>query len=64
LTKPYRLSVAGPAARSIEDGLPESVAWAVIEFVTGSLLANLYRVGKALRGEMEGTHTARRAPSE
>ncbi len=57
---PYELTVAGPAARMIQNGLPESVASAVIEFITGPLLENPQRVGTMLRGELEGRYAARR----
>lgn len=57
---PYRLTVAGPAARMIQRQLPEAVAAAVVEFVTGPLLENPQRVGKWLRGEHEGRYAARR----
>lgn len=57
---PYELVVAGPAARVIAERLSESVAAAVIDFITGPLLENPYRVGVPLRRELEGTHAARR----
>lgn len=56
----YELVVAGPAARAIQHELPEAVAGAVVEFVTGPLLENPQRVGKTLRKELEGLHSARR----
>lgn len=56
----YDLVVAGPAARSIGEELPESVAAAVIDFITGSLLDNPERVGRELRNELAGIHSARR----
>jgi len=40
--------------------LPEAVAAAVIEFVTRALLDNPRRVGKPLRGDLAGIHSARR----
>lgn len=40
--------------------LPEKVAAAAIEFIYGSLAANPPRVGKALRFDLEGLHSARR----
>ncbi len=55
----YDLVVAGPAARAIGEELPESVAAAVIDFITGSLLDNPQRVGRALRNELAGIHSAR-----
>jgi len=56
----YELILARPAARSIQTGLSESVAAAVVEFITGPLLDNPQRVGKPLRGDLEGIHSARR----
>lgn len=40
--------------------LPDKVASAVIEFCYGPLAENPRRVGKALRLELEGLHSARR----
>jgi mRNA interferase RelE/StbE len=40
--------------------LPESVAAAVIEFLTGALIENPHRVGRQLRNEMAGIFSARR----
>jgi mRNA interferase RelE/StbE len=56
----YDLQLAASAARAIQKTLPESVAAAVIEFVTGSLVANPRRVGKPLRRELTGLYSARR----
>lgn len=56
----YELIVARPAARAIAETLPEPVAAAVIDFVTGSLLENPRRVGRELRNELAGIHSARR----
>jgi mRNA-degrading endonuclease RelE of RelBE toxin-antitoxin system len=47
------------ASRALER-LPEKVAAAVIEFIYGSLADNPRRVGKPLRFELEGLHSARR----
>ncbi len=60
MTEPYGLQVAASAARTIQHKLPEGVAAAVIEFITGSLLENPHRVGKALRNELDGVRSARR----
>lgn len=60
MTEPYGLVVAGPAARAIADELPEAVAHAVIDLITGSLLQNPYRVGRELRDELLGVYAARR----
>lgn len=59
-TGPYRLDVVGPAARASAGKLPEAVAAALIELITGPLLANPHRVGKGLKRELEGTHAVRR----
>lgn len=59
MTEPYQLGTAPPARRAIEDRLPPDIAVAAVEFITGSLLANPYRVGKPLGEELEGIHSAR-----
>lgn len=56
----YELVLAPPAARSLQRSLPENVAAAVIEFLTGPLIANPRRVGKELRRELTGVYSARR----
>ena len=48
------------SAASIRTDLPEAVATAVIEFLTGALVENPHRVGKQLRAELAGVHSARR----
>jgi len=56
----YDVRLAPAATRTIHEKLPEAVAAAVIEFVTGSLLANPRRVGKPLARELRGRYSARR----
>lgn len=56
----YELVVARPAARAIAETLPEAVSAAVIDFITGSLIENPRRVGRELRKELAGIHSARR----
>lgn len=56
----YELVVTPPAARAIAEQLPESVAAAVIEFLTSSLVREPRRVGKQLRRELAGILSARR----
>ena len=56
----YELVVTGPAARAIQRFLPEAVAVAVIDFITGPLLDDPKRVGAPLRGGLEGVWSARR----
>jgi mRNA interferase RelE/StbE len=58
--EPFELIVTPPAARALQAQLPESVAGAVIEFLTTTLLAQPRRVGKPLRGELAGIWSARR----
>jgi mRNA interferase RelE/StbE len=51
--------VAPPARRQL-DRLPESVAAAVLEFMSGPLADHPHRVGKPLEGELAGRLGARR----
>lgn len=57
---PYELVLTPPASRSLRSGLPEAVATAVIEFLTGALVENPQRVGKPLRRDLAGILSARR----
>lgn len=56
----YELVLTPPAVRAIQSELPEAVAAAVIEFMTGPLVENPRPVGKMLRRELEGIWSARR----
>lgn len=56
----FELILTPPAVRAIHSGLPKAVAAAVLEFVPGALLENPHRVGKQLRGDLAGIHSARR----
>ncbi|CAL8971709.1 Toxin RelG [Tessaracoccus sp. O5.2] len=56
----YELVLTPPAVRAIQSELPEAVAAAVIEFMTGPLVENPRLVGKMLRRELEGIWSARR----
>lgn len=58
--EPYELVLTPPAVRAIQRNLPEVAAAAVVEFLTGALVANPQRVGKQLRGDLAGIHSARR----
>lgn len=55
----WQLDVRPRAARQL-DRLPEKIAAAAAEFITGPLLDNPYRVGHPLRDEYDGQHSARR----
>ena len=48
-----------PARRAISETLPEDVATAVVEFITGPLLEVPRRIGTPLRDELTGLHSAR-----
>ncbi len=56
----YDLVVTPPAQRALTDRLSEAAATAVIEFLTGGLVAQPQRIGKPLRGELAGVWSARR----
>jgi len=58
--EPYELVLTPPAARAVQTKLPEAVAAAVIEFLTGALIENPRRVGKPLHKDLSGIHSARR----
>jgi mRNA-degrading endonuclease RelE of RelBE toxin-antitoxin system len=52
--------VTASAGRAIQHNLPEGIAAAVVEFITGTLLENPHRVGNALRRELTKIYSARR----
>ena len=56
----WTLRVAAPAARKIAEVLPEAVAAAVVEFITGARMENPQRAGRPLQRELSGRHAARR----
>lgn len=56
----YRLRLARPAAKALHNVLPENVAAAAYEFISGPLLDDPHRVGKPLGPPMESAWTARR----
>ncbi|MGH3898788.1 MAG: type II toxin-antitoxin system RelE family toxin [Pseudonocardiaceae bacterium] len=55
----WGLDVRGRAQRQLAR-LPEKIATAVAEFITGQLLVNPLRVGHPLRDEYEGQYSTRR----
>ena len=59
MTEPYAIAWTPTAKRALTR-LPEKVAAAAVEFIYGPLAGNPHRVGKALRFELEGLHSARR----
>lgn len=56
----YEVRLSAAARRALTDELPESVAAAVWEFLTGALAENPHRVGKPLRHKYAELHSARR----
>lgn len=56
----FELALTPSAVRAVQTKLPGSVAAAVIEFLTGALVENPRRVGRRLRGDLSGIHSARR----
>lgn len=56
----YEITWSRQAKRALHHDLPEAVAAACLEFVLGPLAENPHRVGKPLRAQLEGLHSARR----
>jgi mRNA interferase RelE/StbE len=56
----YELVLTPPARHALTGKLPESVAAAVIEFLTTTLIREPYRAGKPLRDDLAGIWSARR----
>lgn len=54
------LAITPTARRQLTDHLPEAVATAAYDFITGPLLDNPHRVGKKLRPPLDDRHSARR----
>jgi mRNA interferase RelE/StbE len=59
-TASYVLAITPTARRQLTENLPEAVAAAAYEFITGPLLDNPHRVGKQLRPPLQDRHSARR----
>ena len=60
MNDPYDIQLSSSATRAIQKKLPEHVAAAVIEFLTGSLRSSPRRVGKPLSRELRSRYSARR----
>jgi mRNA-degrading endonuclease RelE of RelBE toxin-antitoxin system len=56
----YTILLDPPARRALESELPETVAAAAWELITGSIAREPWRVGKPLQEPYEGLHVARR----
>lgn len=55
----YEVAITARAARDLER-LPEKVAAACVEFIFGPLVDNPPKLGKPLRDDLAGLHSARR----
>lgn len=55
----YRAQWSRSARRAVGESLPEPVAVTAAEFISGPLLGSPRRVGKPLRDELDGIHSAR-----
>lgn len=58
--EPYALRTTPTVRRALTDILPEAVATAAYEFITGPLLDNPHRIGKRLLPPLDDRHSARR----
>jgi mRNA interferase RelE/StbE len=58
--EPYTLRATPTVRRALAETLPEAVATAAYEFITGPLLEQPYRVGKRLLPPLDDRFSARR----
>ena len=58
--EPYELRTTSTVRRALSEALPESVAAAAYEFITGPLLVDPYRIGNRLLPPMDDRFSARR----
>lgn len=59
MSERYQVQITARAARDLQR-LPEKIATACVELIVGPLVEDPHCVGKALRDELVGLHTARR----
>lgn len=57
---PYQLQTTPTVKRALTQRLPEAVATAAYEFITGPLLTQPYRIGKRLMPPLNDRFSARR----
>ena len=57
---PYDLRTTSTVHRALSETLPEAVATAAYEFITGPLLTDPHRIGKRLLPPMDDRFSARR----
>ena len=60
MTGPYAVRFSRSARRALTDDLPEKVATAAFEFITGALAENPRRLGKRLHEPLYPLYSARR----
>ena len=60
LDAPYTLRTTPTVRRALAETLPDAVAAAAYEFITGPLLTQPYRVGKRLLAPLDDRFIARR----
>lgn len=60
MSQRYELLISPTVRRQLSEVLPEAVAFAAYEFITGPLLDNPRRVGKRLDPPLDDRHSARR----
>lgn len=58
--EPYTLRTTPTVRRALTDVLPEAVAAAAYDFITGPLLENPHRVGKRLLPPLDDRYSVRR----
>jgi mRNA-degrading endonuclease RelE of RelBE toxin-antitoxin system len=58
--EPYELRATSAVRRALGETLPEAVATAACEFITGPLLKDPYRIGKRLLPPVDDRFSARR----
>lgn len=58
--EPYQLRTTPTVRRALSERLPEAVAVAAYEFMTGPLVQTPYRVGKQLMPPLADRYSARR----
>jgi mRNA interferase RelE/StbE len=56
----YELVISPTARRQLTEELPQAVAFAAYDFISGPLLDNPQRVGKRLRPPLDDRYSARR----
>ena len=57
--EPHELRTTSAVRRALGETLPEAVATAAYEFITGPLLTDPYRIGKRLLPPMDDRFSAR-----